>query len=140
MFESEIPTILCRTKRVWDKIANDYSYWREIPEAEYDGWVDRCEELDQRIESCLSSGCYIIGDITYWRERAAEITLAQLSDTRLRSLQRLLKGRFRDWRIILQVWSDVDENKHVGNMLIGRDFFVITRGLERHFPLAIVKK
>lgn len=134
-----MPAILCRTKKVWDKIANDFSYWREIPETEYDAWVDRCEELDQRIESCFSE-CYIIGDITYWRERAAEITLAQLSDKRLRNLQRLLKGQFRDWRIVLQVWSDADNAKHSGNMLIGRDFFIITRGLERHFPLAIVEK
>lgn len=137
MFKSQLPAILCRTEKAWKKIADDYSYWREIPEAEYDDWVDLCEELDKRIESCLDGDCYIIGDITYWRERAAEIALPQLSDERLRNLQRLLSRQFHDWRIVLQVWSDLDEEGgHVGNMLIGHNFLVITHGLAQQFPLA----
>jgi hypothetical protein len=140
MFESRIPALLCRTKKAWGEVADDYSYWRRVPEAEYDRWVDRCEALDDRIESCLSGDCFIIGDITYWRERAVEITLAQLSDKRLQSLQRLLSGRFRDWRIVLQLSSDLDGGDHLGTILIGRDFFAISRGLGRHFPLAVPRK
>ena len=140
MFESRIPALLCRTKKAWGEVADDYSYWRRVPEAEYDRWVDRCEALDDRIESCLSGDCFVIGDITYWRERAVEITLAQLSDKRLQSLQRLLSGRFRDWRIVLQLWSDLDDGDHLGTILIRRDFFAISRGLGRHFPLAAPRK
>ena len=139
MFESQMPALLCRTRKAWDKIADDYSYWREVPEAEYDYWVDLCEELDKRIESCLGNDCYVIGNITYWRERAVEITISQLSDKRLRSLERLLRARFCDWRIVLQVWSDLESDGHIGNILIARECFVITRGLARNFPLAVLK-
>jgi hypothetical protein len=139
MFQSQLPALSCDEK-TWDKIANDYSYWRKIPEAEYDDWVDLCEELDKQIESCLSGDCFVIGDITYWRERAVEISVAELSDKRLLSLQRLLKARFSDWRIVLHVWSDLDEGVHVGKLLIGCELFAITRDLARYFPIAEVKK
>ena len=140
MFESEIPALLCRTTKAWDEIADDYSYWRKVPEAEYDRWVDRCELLDRRIESCLGGDSHVIPDITYWRERAVEVALPELSDKRLRGLQRLLRGRFGDWRVVVQVWSDLKDGRHVGAILIGRDSFVITRGLARHFPLGAPKK
>ena len=140
MFESQIPVTLCRTKKAWGEIADDYSYWRIVPEAEYDRWVDRCEALDRRIESCLGGDGHVIGDITYWRERAVEVALPELSDKRLRSLQRLLGARFRDWRVVVQVWSDLDGGDHLGAILIGRDFFAVSRGLARHFPRASPKK
>jgi hypothetical protein len=133
MFKSQIPVLVCK-KRAWDKIANDYSYWREIPEDEYDDWVDLCEELDKLMESCFESDYYIIGNITYWRERAAEMAVSQLSDNRLFCLQKLLKERFHDWRIVLQVWSDSDEGKHLGNILIVNNFFAVTRELSAYFP------
>jgi hypothetical protein len=37
MFESCIPVLLCRTEKAWSEVADDYSYWRVVPEAEYDG-------------------------------------------------------------------------------------------------------
>jgi hypothetical protein len=72
---------------------------------EYERWVDLCEALDKRIKGTLHNKCYTIGEITNWRDRPVEITLAQVSDKRLLALMKLLRGRFRDWQIRLLVWT-----------------------------------
>jgi hypothetical protein len=85
---------------------------------------------------CLRKKGHIIGYITNWRDRPVEISLSQLSDKRLDGLQRLLRGRFRDWRISLSVWSDLMKGKHLGGILIDCDGLTITRDLAPHFPFA----
>lgn len=136
IFESKLPVLLCRTLKAYDWFFYDFYYWRRVPKAEYDRWVDRCEELDRRIELCLRKQCHIIGEITYWRYRAVEVMVSQLSDKRLDGLQKLLRRQFRDWRIGLSVWSDAKKPRHLGGMLIDRDEFVISRGLAPYFPFA----
>ena len=135
-FEPKLPVYLCRTLKNYDYFFYDFYYWRKVPKAEYDRWVDRCEELDKRIELCLRKQCYILGEITYWRYRSVEVTLSQLSDKKLDGLQKLLRGRFRDWRIGLSVWSGAKKNEHIGGLLIDYDSFIISRGLAPYFPFA----
>jgi hypothetical protein len=94
-FKSKLPAVLCRTKTCWEQFAFDFWFWRRVPKSEYDRWVDRCEALDKRIQFVVGRNAHLIGEITYWRERAVEITLSELSDKRLLGLQQLFKGRFR---------------------------------------------
>jgi hypothetical protein len=133
MFKSEIPVLLCNEHK-WEKITNDYSYFRKVPDDEYDDWVDLCEELDQLLESCFESDYFVIGSITNWRERAVEIGVSELSDDRLFELQKLLMERFATWRIVLQVWSALEGGKYIGNILIVSDFFAVMDGLSTYFP------
>src|SRR5262245_13917482 len=100
-FKSRLPAALCRTKSCWEQFAYDFYFWRRVTKAEYDRWVDRCEALDNKIYHCLRKKCHIIGYITYWRERAVEINISELSDKWLFAIHQLLKGRFRDWRVTL---------------------------------------
>lgn len=137
-FESKLPVLLCRTWRSYRHFFYDFYYWRRVPKAEYDRWVDRCEELDKRIESCLRKKCYIVGEITNWRDRPVEVTVSQLSDKGLDGLRKLLRRKYRDWAIGLSVWSDGKKSKHLGGVLIERDGFIISRGLATYFPLAEV--
>ena len=134
MFESKIPVTLCRTEEAWTEISFDLYYWRRVPEAEYDEWVDRCEALDQQIESILDGAGYNIGEITFWRDRAVELEFLALNDERLNGLTRLLKGKGRDWRISIRVWSDLMDGECLGTILIGRKSFAITEGLAKYFP------
>ncbi len=136
VFESKLPVLLCRTSTSYDHFFYDFHYWRRVPKAEYDRWVDRCEELDRRIELCLRKRCHIVGEITNWRYRSVEVTVSQLSDKGLDGLQKLLRGRFRDWRIGLSVWSEGKKSKHLGGVLIDRDGLTISRGLATYFPFA----
>jgi hypothetical protein len=136
VFESKLPALLCRTKNSYDHFFYDLYYWRRVPEAEYNRWVDRCEALDKRIDLCLHKKGHIIGYITNWRDRPVEISLSQLSDKRLDGLRKLLRGGFRDWRISLSVWSALTKGKHLGGILIDCDGLIITRGLAAYFPFA----
>ena len=134
MFKSEIPVLVCN-EHDWEKVADDYSYFRKVPDDEYDEWVDLCEKLDQLMEAAFKGKDYfIIGSITNWQERAAEIGLSELSDERLLKLQRLLTEPFATWRLVLQVWSDLEGGKHIGNILIVSNLFAVTSGLATYFP------
>jgi hypothetical protein len=144
--ESKLQAIICRTEEEWDELTFDIYYWRKVPDAEYDAWVDRCEALDQQIESFLDGVGYNDGAITNWRDRTLEFDLSELSDEHLSGLQKLLVNEYRDWRIAIMVWSELDQafeeypdirkSKHEGTIMIGHDFFMITDGLADYFPLA----
>lgn len=147
MVESKIHATLCPTREDWDELTFDLYYWREVPDAEYDDWVDRCEALDQKIESFLAGAGYILGTITNWRDRTVEFALHELTDERLYGLQELLVDQFRDWRIAIMVWLELDkaledypdikESEHPGTVLIGYDFFIVSGGLAEYFPSAV---
>jgi hypothetical protein len=120
----------------YDHLFYDFYYWRRVPKTQYDRWVDRCEALDKRIDLCLNKKGHIIGYITNWRDRPVEISLSHLSNKRLEGLQKLLRGRFSDWRIGLSVWTSLRKGKHLGGILIASEGMIITGGLAPHFPLA----
>lgn len=61
MMESKIQATLCPTRKDWDELTFDLYYWREVPAAEYDDWVDRCEALDQKIETFFAGAGYVLG-------------------------------------------------------------------------------
>lgn len=144
--ESKIHATLCPTKEDWDQLTFDLYYWRKVPEAEHDAWVDRCEALDQKIEAALGETGYVRGEITNWRDRTLEFQLQELTDDRLYGLQGLLVDEFRDWRIAIMVWLELDkpmeyypdmnEEEHLGTVLIGHDFFIVSGGLADYFPRA----
>jgi hypothetical protein len=62
-------------------------------------------------------------------------------------LQELLVDEFRDWRIAIMVWLELDkpmeyyphlnEKEHLGTVLIGYDFFIVSGGLADYFPRAV---
>ena len=147
MLVSKIRATLCPTKEAWDQLTFDLYYWREVLKAEYDNWVDRCEALDQKIETFLGGTGYVLGVITNWRDRTLECQLQELTDDRLYGLQELLVDEFRDWRIAIMVWLELDkpleyypdmnEEEHLGTVLIGHDFFIISGGLADYFPRAV---
>lgn len=146
--ESTINATLCTTKEDWDQLTFDLYYWREVPKAEYDDWVDRCEALDQKIKAFLGETGYVLGSITNWRDRTLEFQLHELTDDRLYGLQKLLIDEFRDWRIAIMVWLELDkamedypdmnEEEHLGTVLIGHDFFIVSGGLADYFPRAML--
>ena len=133
---SKLPVVLCRTLKNYNYFFYDYYFWRRVPKSQHNRWVDRCDELDRRIDRCFQKKCHIIGEITFWRDRAVEVTVPQLSDKRLTCLQGLLRGRYSDWRIDLSIWTGGRKNQHIGGMLIDRDDFIISRGLAPYFPNA----
>lgn len=148
--ESKIQATLCPTRKDWDELTFDLYYWREVPAAEYDDWVDRCEALDQKIETFFAGAGYVLGTITYWRDRTLKFQLHVVTDGRLYGLQELLVDEFRDWRIAITVWLELDkplefvpninESEHLGTVLIGYDFFIVSGGLADYFPCAVQKR
>lgn len=148
--ESKIQATLCPTRKDWDELTFDLYYWREVPAAEYDDWVDRFEALDQKIETFFAGAGYVLGTITYWRDRTLKFQLHVVTDGRLYGLQELLVDEFRDWRIAITVWLELDkplefvpninESEHLGTVLIGYDFFIVSGGLADYFPCAVQKR
>jgi hypothetical protein len=137
MLQSTIPATIYQTEEAWNEMSFDLTYWRRVPEAEYDEWVDCCEDIDKQIESLLAGAGYVLGEITYWRDRSIELDAPELTDEVLYGLQRLLVGQFHNWRIAIMLWSELENGQHLGTILIDHDFFCITSGLSQYFPRAV---